>query len=92
MVWVPGGVYWRGHDTGSHRDALPWHLVEVDGFCMAATTVTNEQFETFVRATGYVTVAERAPKAEDFPGAPANTPSRSTSTMKAAWAEAGRPP
>jgi formylglycine-generating enzyme required for sulfatase activity len=32
--------------------------------------VTNAQFETFVRATGYVTLAERAPRAEDFPGAP----------------------
>src|SRR4029079_19139059 len=32
--------------------------------------VTNEQFAKFVKAAGYVTVAERTPRAEDFPGAP----------------------
>ena len=37
---------------------------------MDATEVTNEQFAAFVKATGYVTVAERKPRAEDFPGAP----------------------
>jgi formylglycine-generating enzyme required for sulfatase activity len=70
MVWIPGGIYWRGNDTKAHRDARPWHLVEVDGFWMDATVVTNEQFAKFVKATGYVTVAERKPKAEDFPGTP----------------------
>jgi formylglycine-generating enzyme len=37
---------------------------------MDQTEVTNEEFARFVRATHYVTVAERAPRAEDFPGAP----------------------
>ena len=37
---------------------------------MDETEVTNEQFAKFVEATGYVTIAERAPRAEDFPGAP----------------------
>ena len=37
---------------------------------MDATEVTNDQFAAFVAATGYVTIAERAPRAEDFPGAP----------------------
>ena len=32
--------------------------------------MTNQEFARFVRATKYVTVAERKPKAEDFPGAP----------------------
>jgi formylglycine-generating enzyme required for sulfatase activity/uncharacterized membrane protein YkvA (DUF1232 family) len=32
--------------------------------------VTNEQFASFVRATGYVTVAERLLNPADFPGAP----------------------
>jgi formylglycine-generating enzyme required for sulfatase activity len=45
----------------------------VDGFWMDQTEVTNEQFARFVKATGYVTVAERTPRAEDFPGAPAAT-------------------
>jgi formylglycine-generating enzyme required for sulfatase activity len=70
MVWIPGGIFWSGNDNKSHRDSRPWHLVEVDGFWMDSTTVTNEQFEQFVKATNYVTVAERTPKAEDYPGAP----------------------
>jgi len=51
-------------------DSRPIHRVYVDGFWMDKTEVTNEQFERFVKATGYVTVAERRPRAEDFPGAP----------------------
>lgn len=51
-------------------DARPIHRVYVDGFWMDKTDVTNEQFAKFVKATGYVTVAERKPRAEDFPGAP----------------------
>ncbi len=51
-------------------DARPVHPVRVDGFWMDATEVTNAQFAAFVAATGYRTVAERTPKAEDFPGAP----------------------
>ena len=35
-----------------------------------AYAVTNEPFARFVAETGYVTLAERAPKPEDFPGAP----------------------
>ena len=31
--------------------------------------MTNEQFDSFVNETRYVTVAERPPKAEDYPGA-----------------------
>ena len=37
---------------------------------MDKTDITNAQFEKFVRATGYITVAERKPRAEDYPGAP----------------------
>jgi hypothetical protein len=36
--------------------------------------VRNEQFAQFVDGTGYVTVAERTPRAEDFPGAPLGFP------------------
>jgi formylglycine-generating enzyme required for sulfatase activity len=51
-------------------DARPIHRVYVDGFWMDRTEVTNDEFARFVRATGYVTVAERTPRAEDFPSAP----------------------
>jgi formylglycine-generating enzyme required for sulfatase activity len=51
-------------------DARPIHRVYVDAFWMDATEVTNQQFAAFVKATRYVTVAERTPKAKDFPDAP----------------------
>jgi formylglycine-generating enzyme required for sulfatase activity len=50
-------------------DARPWHRVYVDGFWMDKTEVTNEEFARFVNATGYVTIAERKPRAEDYPEA-----------------------
>ena len=80
MVWIPGGEFSMGanvNGAGSHEmpmasnDAGPIHRVRVDGFWMDATPVTNEQFEKFVKATGYVTIAERTPTKEEFPTAPA---------------------
>jgi formylglycine-generating enzyme len=70
MVWVPGGQFWMGANDDTMPDATPAHRVAVDGFWMDRTEVTNAQFEAFVRATGYVTVAERTPSAADYPGAP----------------------
>ena len=79
MVWIPGGEFSmgardpRGLAHGGHdpmRDARPIHRVAVDGFWMDATEVTNAQFARFTKATGYVTVAERKPTREEFPGAP----------------------
>ena len=57
-----------GPDT--MEDARPVHRVSIGGFWMDATEVTNEQFTRFVAATKYVTVAERKPRAEDYPGVP----------------------
>jgi formylglycine-generating enzyme required for sulfatase activity len=51
-------------------DTTPVHRVTVAGFWMDKTPVTNAQFARFVKETGYVTVAERPLKAEDFPGVP----------------------
>ena len=70
MGWTAGGDFWMGSDEPMFRDAQPVHRVVVDGFFMDRTEVTNEQFERFVETTGYVTVAERVPRAEDYPGAP----------------------
>jgi formylglycine-generating enzyme len=52
-------------------DAQPNHEVAVHGFWMDATVVTNAQFEQFVDATGYVTVAERKPTPQELPSVPA---------------------
>ena len=70
MVWIPGGKFWMGGDDSSWADARPVHEVSVDGFWIDRTEVTNRQFARFVKATGYVTVAERKPDAKDFPDAP----------------------
>lgn len=78
-VWIPGGEFSMGANDPPDMDnvgmkatldARPIHRVYVDGFYMDKTDVTNAQFAKFVKATGYVTVAERIPRAEDFPGAP----------------------
>ena len=80
MVWIPGGEFSMGSEDPStatvcsgHEhmpDARPIHRVYVDGFWMDKTEVTNEQFEKFVEATGYRTVAETAPTQDEFPTAP----------------------
>ena len=82
MVWIPGGEFSMGAaepedmqdlvGMQATRDARPVHRVSVDGFWMDRTEVTNDQFAAFVAATGYVTVAERTPRPEDFPGVPAH--------------------
>lgn len=69
MVWIPGGEFWMGAQEDQMRDSRPWHRVYVDGFWMDKTEVTNEQFAAFVKATGYVTIAERTPRREDYPQA-----------------------
>jgi formylglycine-generating enzyme required for sulfatase activity len=79
MVWIPGGEFSMGCDDPRGKpfggkepmpDARPVHRVHIDGFWIDSTEVTNDQFAVFVVATGYVTVAEMPPRAEDFPGAP----------------------
>jgi sulfatase modifying factor 1 len=81
MVWIPGGEFSMGAadprvmdmnetEMRATEDSRPIHRVYVDGFWMDKTEVSNVQFEKFVKATGYVTVAERTPTAEDFPDAP----------------------
>jgi formylglycine-generating enzyme required for sulfatase activity len=70
MTWIPGGVFWMGCEGCGIADALPVHLVRVDGFWMDSTPVTNAAFRRFVQATNYVTVAERPLDPRDFPGVP----------------------
>jgi formylglycine-generating enzyme required for sulfatase activity len=79
MTWIPGGEFSMGSDVageslcalpGVTRDAQPVHRVYVDGFWMDRTEVTNAEFQAFVRATRYVTIAERTPTKAEFPSAP----------------------
>jgi formylglycine-generating enzyme required for sulfatase activity len=67
MVWIPGGRFQMGSSGQYAAEAeKPVHPVQVDGFFMDAQAVTNAQFRAFVEATGYVTIAERAPTAEEI--------------------------
>src|SRR4030095_546617 len=68
MVWIPGSTFLMGSDN-HYAEEYPKHRVTVDGFWMDACTVTNAQWSRFVEATGYVTLAECAPNAEEYPGA-----------------------
>lgn len=78
MVWIPGGEFSMGSNVedeslcsikGVTKDAAPIHRVYVDGYFMDETEVTNEQYAAFVKATGYITVAEQKPTKEEFPTA-----------------------
>ena len=76
MVWIPGGTYTMGtRDPNPHFADAPEHEVEVGGFWLDETEVSNAQFAEFVKATGYVTIAEQKPTLESIraglpPGAP----------------------
>lgn len=79
MVWIPGGEFSMGSNVedeslcsikGVTKDAAPIHRVYVDGYYMDKTEVTNEQFEAFVKATGYITLAEKKPTIEEYPNVP----------------------
>jgi formylglycine-generating enzyme required for sulfatase activity len=60
MVWIPAGEFTMGGtDPLARPDEKPLHRVRLRGFWMDSTEVSNAQFEAFVRASGYKTVAER---------------------------------
>ena len=68
MVWIPGGEFLMGSD-GHYPEEAPAHRVRVSGFWIDRTQVTNAAFRRFVKATGYVTLAERPPDPAMYPGA-----------------------
>ena len=68
MKRIEGGTFRMGSDR-HYPDEAPAHRVTVDPFWIDETPVTNAQFRAFVEATGHVTFAEIAPRAEDYPGA-----------------------
>jgi formylglycine-generating enzyme required for sulfatase activity len=61
MVWIKGGDFIMGTDKAddTRADEMPAHKVHVDGFYMDVHEVTNAQFAAFVKATNYVTTAEK---------------------------------
>jgi formylglycine-generating enzyme len=62
MIWVAAGTFMMGGDNKqAAADEYPKHKVSVNGFWIDATEVTNAAFAKFVKATGYITTAERKP-------------------------------
>lgn len=68
MVQLGGGSFRMGSDA-HYPEEGPVRTVEVAPFELDRYAVTNREFDTFVRASGYVTTAERPLNPDDFPGA-----------------------
>jgi formylglycine-generating enzyme len=72
MVEIPGGQFTMGtpsyaldqiadqqhYPRSWFEDEEPQHVVSVDSFFLDLYLVTNQEFDAFVRATGYQTIAE----------------------------------
>jgi sulfatase modifying factor 1 len=68
MILVPGGKFLMGSDK-FYPEEKPVHEVTVDSFYIDKYEVTNAEYRKFVKETGYITVAERPLKLEDYPNA-----------------------
>jgi formylglycine-generating enzyme required for sulfatase activity len=63
LLTIPAGSFAMGYDgllANPREGEGPVRIVDLPTYRVAATTVTNQQFATFVKATGYVTEAEAA--------------------------------
>jgi formylglycine-generating enzyme required for sulfatase activity len=68
MIWIEDGVFTMGSNDHYPEEA-PTHKVKINGFWIDKFLVTNAQFQKFVKATDYVTFAERPANPDDYPGA-----------------------
>jgi formylglycine-generating enzyme required for sulfatase activity len=68
MVVLEGGRFWMGSDNHYPEEA-PCREVAIAPFAIDAVPVTNREFAMFVKATGHLTLAERAPDAALYPDA-----------------------
>jgi formylglycine-generating enzyme len=67
MVRLGGGTFWMGSDR-FYPEEMPKRRVKVAPFWIDQAPVTNAEFERFVEATGYVTLAETPPESSLYPG------------------------
>jgi formylglycine-generating enzyme required for sulfatase activity len=68
MRWVPSGEFRMGSED-FYPEERPVRTVALDGFWIDEHPVTVTEFRRFVKATGYVTVAERPLDADALPDA-----------------------
>ena len=69
MVRIPAGDFTMGSQRYYAEEAAP-HRVEIDAFWIDRYDVPNAQIARFVKATGYVTRAERGRDAAHYPDVP----------------------
>lgn len=63
LIKIPAGEFWMGSAAGEgYDDERPQHKVYLDEYYIGKYEITNEQFEKFVRETGYKTDAEKEGK------------------------------
>ncbi len=75
MVRIEGGMTEMGSEGSFETpygrkefpEERPIRKIEVKGFWIDETEVTNDQFAAFVKASGYLTFAEREANLADFP-------------------------
>ncbi len=86
MVYIPAGEFSMGaSDQEGRPDEYPQHPVKISAFWMDKTEVTNASFAKFVKATGYITTAERKPDWEELKSQlPEGTPKPPDSVLIAA--------
>ncbi|HEY4940825.1 MAG TPA: formylglycine-generating enzyme family protein [Rhizomicrobium sp.] len=70
MAWIAGGAFAQGDTV--YAEEGPISNANVKGLWMDRHEVTNGEFAAFVRATGYVTQAERALDGATHAGLPAD--------------------
>jgi formylglycine-generating enzyme required for sulfatase activity len=70
---IPGGYYLLGSsrgETGRYADEAALHRVRLDPFYIAVTETTNDQYERFLKATGYKAPLYREDKNLNGPNQP----------------------
>jgi sulfatase modifying factor 1 len=70
MVLVSGGTYLMCSKDPRFSNASPLHTVTLQPFYLDEHEVTTAAFAAFVKATYYVTVVERKPDPQEWPGVP----------------------
>lgn len=95
MIFIKGGTFSMGADMPSNyqnmnptalpqKDEYPKHEVKINDFYMDKHEVTIGEFQEFVKATNYITVAELDINWDDIKAqVPAGTPKPSNESLKA---------
>ncbi len=68
MAWIPDGEFSMGSND-FYPEERPIRRVVMDGFWMDEHPVTVAEFRRFVKATGHVSWAEKAPDPAEYPDA-----------------------